>query len=71
VSERFVPARDNEACRFCRFYRRYWSEAPDGDCRRHPPTVAKDGDGVWATVRGSNWCGEFQRDENGGERVEP
>jgi hypothetical protein len=32
-------------------------------CHGRPPTVAQDGWAIWPRVRGFQWCGQYQADE--------
>ena len=50
-----------DICRNCRFYD---SGVYDGGCRRYAPAIGKSKDGFYPSVRHTDWCGEFDRQDD-------
>jgi hypothetical protein len=54
-----------EACKTCRFFDHHDAHRTQGRCRRYAPrpvvtTQEIPAAPIWVTVRGDDWCGEWQ-----------
>jgi len=51
-------------CVNCKHFKQYSLDDDRGDCRRHAPVYSVHGTPRWPIVVETDWCGDFEKNEN-------
>ena len=49
---------NKDACESCRFFKLFNDDF--GTCRKNPPVINSYGEGLFPSIRKTNWCGEYR-----------
>ena len=64
------PSEEGKVCVNCKYFVEMVMNPQEGTCHRHPARIIVMQDkmtSAWPKVRGSDFCGEFQRNPKDGE----